>query len=226
MKFPWQKEESEMAENKPDPNKPPEKTPAELVAESITAALAPLNTAIGKLSADVAELRKPPEKKVEPKEIPSVLDDEDGAFAARVNGPLTGVLQRQLELEARVVLADIKQEFLAEGFGPMWKQHEVEINKTITDSPLVDGGGKVLRGSPDYIRNVVYMVLGRAAAKGGVKFTDGKFFLEDASGEHSASGGKKEEGEGLSEKQKRIFQRMGVNLDDARKTVSKLEFVS
>jgi hypothetical protein len=230
MKWPWDKEEE--AVPTPDPNKPgntpPEKTPTELIAESIATALRPVTEGMTAMRAEMAEMRKPaPKPPAEPQAIPSVIDDEEGAFTARVTGPLTGILQRQLELEARVVLSDIKAEFASEGFGPVWKKYETEINKTITESPLVDGSGKVLRGSPDYIRNVVYMILGRAAKQNGLRYSDStqKFTLEDGGGD---DGGNRhvEDHSGMSEKQKKIFLRMGVPLDKAGETLKRLEFVS
>lgn len=204
--------------------KPPEKSPAELIAES----LKPITEAISALSTKVDAYKpKEPVKKVENVEIPSVLDDENAAFNART-GP---IYQRQLELEAKVALGEVKSEYVSLGFGAFWTENESKINTMLTNSPLAspdgNGGVKIVRGDPEYIRNVADMFIGRAARSGGVKFneTSKAFFIEGADG--TATGGdKKTDMGGLTQKQLKVFQRMGVSLDDAKKAVSKLEFVS
>lgn len=221
--MPWNKPvvEAPVVEEQP---KPVEKTPAELIAESVNAALKPFAdqfTAMNTRMDSIESNTRRPQVSEEQRELPSVFDNEDAAFNTR----MTPILMRQMEFEARVVRNDIKREYYDSGFGDLWQQYATEIDKTLDGSPLVDGNGKMLRGNPDYIRNTVDMIFGRAARQGGVKFgKDKNFFLESASGTSEA--GKPNEADGLSDTQRRVFERMGVSAEDGRKTMAKLKFVS
>lgn len=206
--------------------KPPEKTAAELIAESLGNFTQQINAKFdefgGRMTA-IEESTRKPTPAAEPTETPSVFENERAAFAANI-GP---VAMRQLELEARVVLREIKDEYTAAGFGDMWNQFAKEISTTLENSPLVGGDGRAVRGNPDYIRNTVDMIFGRAARQKGVRFNgkDQTFFLEGANGE--ANGGNTNApNDGLTDKQRRIFQRMGINPADGAKTRAKLEFVN
>lgn len=221
--MPWNKPVVEPPKPEEQP-KPPEKTPAELIAESVNAALKPLADQFSSLSQRLEGIEqnvKKPEKSNEPTEVPSVFDNEDAAFATR----MTPIVMRQMEFEAKVVRNDIKREYYDAGFGDAWQQFATEIEATLDNSPLVDGSGKPLRGNPDYIRNTVDMIFGRAARKGGVRFgKDKNFFLESASG--SSEQGKPNPADGMTDTQRRVFERMGISLEDAKKTMSTLKFVS
>lgn len=226
---PWNK-----PENKPTPSgevggdqKPPEKTPAELIAESVASAIAPLAAAIaaqeGRFTTLEAQTKPAPPKPQEVGEIMSVLDNEDVAFAQR----LTPLMARQLELEARIVKSDIKTEYVAAGFGDLLKKFEGEINTTIDGSGLVTTEGKPLRGDPQYVRNVIDMILGRAARAAGMKFDskDRGFFLETGgSGNDSPTSGGVPDG--MTDAQRRVTTRMGIPLDKAKEVIKKLQFVS
>lgn len=221
----WDKKPNEAeVKDPPADGKPPEKDPATLIAESVAAALKPVADSVGSIAQRIDALeqntRKPaPEQK--PTEVASVLDDENAAFAQR----LTPIVARQLELEARMVKADIKAEYAAAGFGDLWDKFRADIDSTIDGSALVDGSGKILRGSPDYIRNCVDMIFGRAARQAGMRF-DGKnksFFLESASGD--AGGHPAPEVDGLTADQRKVFNRMNVPLDRAKAVLGKLKFV-
>jgi hypothetical protein len=207
--------------------KPPEKTPAELIAESLTTALAPVLAKLGEQDARFAKLEdqtKPREPKpvVQPNETISVLDNEDAAFAQR----MTPLLARQLELEGRVVYGEIKSEYIAAGYGDLWTQYENEICTVLDSSPLVGTDGKPQRGSPQYIRNVVDMVLGRAARKAGMRF-DGKskgFFLE--TGGSSTDAPPSDKADGMNDNQRKVIARMGIPLEKAKETMKKLVMVN
>lgn len=225
MAWPFPKKDEPV--NDPNkPNEPPkEKSPAELIAES----LKPITDSIAALATEVKAMRPvPPQPKpVTPSEIPSVLDDENAAFNTR----MTPLIQRQLEMEAKMTRTEIKQEYFDLGFGALWTQYEKEIDGTLANTALVtpdgQGGFKVVRGDPQYVRNVVDMVLGRAARQGGVRFDDNKktFFLEGADGSAN-SNNHPSNTEGLTARQIKVFERMGVPLDKAKETMKKLEFVS
>jgi hypothetical protein len=222
MTWPFPAPENKIEEKEKADEKPPEKTPAELIAE----ALSPLVTRLEEQSKrfDTLEAQtKPREQKqtVQPNEPTSVLDDENLAFAQR----LTPIMARQLELESRVVKNDIKTEYATAGYGELWAQFEGDINGILDGSPLVKPDGSPMRGDPQYIRNVVDMVFGRAARKGGMRF-DGKskgFFLESGSGSNET--GRQAEPDGMTDSQRKVMSRMGVNLDDAKKVIKKLHFV-
>lgn len=206
--------------------KPAEKSPAELIAETLGGfeqRMSDRFTEFGNRVQAIEESTRKPVVVAEPGETPSVFDNERAAFAANI-GP---VAMRQLELEARVVLREIKDEYVAAGFGDMWSQFVKEITGTLENSPLVGGDGRAIRGNPDYIRNTVDMIFGRAARQKGVRFNgkDQTFFLEGASGE--ANGGAAgATNDGLTEKQRKIFQRMGIDPAVGAKTRAKLEFVN
>lgn len=211
------------------PEAPPTTTSEKSVAEIISESLKPLSDGFAALRQDIEALKTKPEPpRREPTEIPSVLDDENAAFNVRM-GPL---MQSQLEMEARMNTRDVKQEYIDAGFGAIWQQNEIDINKTLDGTALVqpdgNGGAKKLRGDPQYIRNVADMIIGRAARAGGVRFDGAKktFFLEGANGGESAGGPSASETDGLTAKQVKLAQRMGIPLDKMKSTVSKLDFVS
>jgi hypothetical protein len=209
-----------------DKTKVVEKTPAELIAE----ALSPFKTQLDTISTKFDNLEKnavtrpTPEARAEERHEPtSVLDDENAAFAQR----LTPVLVRQFEMESRMVRGEIRAEYQKDGYGELWDKYEADINKVLEGSPLVTAEGKPLRGDPDYIRNVVDMVFGREARKAGMRF-DGKskgFFLESGSN-GSDNGNHGPVDDGLSEGQRKVFGRMKVSPEDAKKVMGKLKFVN
>lgn len=229
----------------PHPSDPPTKDPANAdgapppaqtpdVAQLIADALKPVTDKLGTLDQINTRLQTV-EERVTPKprategdqpKLTSFMEDEDTAFAQRVS-PL---LQRQLELEARMVFDQVRREYEQSGFSELFSTYQEEINKTLEGSPLAQpdgqGGMKALRGDPQYIRNVVDMVLGRAARKGGIKFDGAKkqFFLETAGGAEGG-GSRQPDTDGMTDKQRQIFTRMGVPLDKAKETMGKLEFV-
>jgi hypothetical protein len=230
MAWPFNKkaEEPQMAndpEVKPTETKTPEKSIAEMLSESLT----PFREEFAAIRRDIETLKTPIEpKRTVPAERISVLDDEDAAFNQR----MTPILQSQLELEARINVRDVKQEYVDAGFGSIWSQNEGEINKTLEGTALVQadnaGGFKKLRGDAQYIRNVADMIIGRAAKAGGVRFDGTKktFFLEGSNGDNGTGASRTAETEGLTAKQVKLAQRMGIPLDKMKKTVSGLEFVS
>jgi hypothetical protein len=227
MSWPFDKPNADSANVETPAEKPVEKTPAELIAE----ALKPFGETLGKLNErfdkfEQTTVQKPPSRaeNVERVEPPSVLDDENVAFAQR----LTPIMLRQLELESRIVRSEIKAEYGRAGYGELWEQFEKEINTVLEGSPLVNGSGQSLRGDPQYIRNTVDMVFGREARKAGMQF-GGKskgFFLESGSGSDGRSDINAPTNDGLTEGQRKVFGRMKVSLDDAKKVMGKLKFVT
>lgn len=225
MAWPFEKPNTG-TENPPvaDPNappKPPEKSQAELIAE----ALSPFSQTLQSISQriETIEQRTAPRRSPEENQPLSVLDDENAAFAQR----LSPIMLRQLELESRVVRGDIKTEYERAGYGELWERYSKEISETLDGSPLFTADGKPLRGDPAYVRNVVDMVFGREARKAGMRF-DGKnkgFFLETG-GTGEGAGAGAPVNDGLSDAQRRVFGRMKVSLDDAKKVMTKLQFVS
>jgi hypothetical protein len=124
--------------------------------------------------------------------------------------------------------SEIKAEYGRAGYGELWEQFEKEINTVLEGSPLVNGSGQSLRGDPQYIRNTVDMVFGREARKAGMQF-GGKskgFFLESGSGSDGRSDINAPTNDGLTEGQRKVFGRMKVSLDDAKKVMGKLKFVT
>ena len=225
MAFNWGKDTSNPNPAEVDGNKPPEKTPAEIIAESVAEALKPLAARFDGYDDKFAKLEeqtKPaPPKPPVVGEPTSVLDDENLAFAQR----LTPLLARQFELESTIVRDRIVREYQGAGYGDLIAQFEVDINKILDAAPLVTNDGKPFRGDPQYIRNVIDMVMGREAKKAGMRF-DGKskgFFLETAGSSLDVS--HTSAGDGMTEGQRKVFSRMGVPLDKAKDVIKKLQFV-
>jgi hypothetical protein len=218
---------SDPANANPDPAAAPpaEKSAAEMIAESLkplTDGFSKFQEAMDARLKTLEDQTKPrePKPQVEPNAPVSVLDDENVAFAQR----LTPVIARQLELESRVVKNDIKAEYQSSGYGELWAKFEKDINATIDGAPLVTADGRPHRGDPQFIRNVVDMIFGRAARAAGMQF-DGKskgFFLETGANSDPAA---RVEADGLTDTQRRVVQRMGIPLDQAKKVMSKLQFV-
>jgi hypothetical protein len=209
-------------ENKPDT--PPEKSIADVIAES----LKPFTERLDAMQQKMDSTSAPPKPASTPQEITSVLDDENAAFAQR----LTPVLARTYELEANMVRGEIEREYRGLGFGDLWEENRKDIEAFLSNSALVtqDGNGKVvpLRGDPNYVRNVADMIIGRATRKAGIRFDgkDKRFFLEDATGETNLTGRRPLETEGLSKKQIEAAKRFGIPLADFKKAASKLDFVA
>ena len=210
-------------ELKPGEDKPPDKSIADQIAEAV----GPLKETITALQAELTESKKP---KVEVKnaEITSVLDDEDAAFNQR----LTPILQKQLEMEARMVYQDIKKEYESLGFSDLWKKNELDIVKELDNASLVtfDAEKKQvvpLRGNPNFIRNVADMVIGRSMRKEGVKYSgkENKFYLEDTNGETNFITRQPLETEGLTAKQIAAAKRFGIPVKDYKAAFSKLDVV-
>jgi hypothetical protein len=223
----WPFEKPAIEENNPEPAKQGEKSPAELIAESLSAALKPVLErfdAQDKRFETLEAQTKPREPKpaTNLEEPVSVLDDEGLAFAQR----LTPLMARQFELESSVVRDRIFREYRDSGYGDLLSQFEGEITQLLDSAPLVTSDGKPLRGDPQYIRNVIDMLFGRKARAGGMRF-DGKskgFFLEPAGGS-SNPGAQHDEMGGLTEGQRKVMDRMGIPLEDAKKVIKKLHFV-
>lgn len=216
--------ESEVAnpEKKPD-DKPVEKSIAEVIADS----LKPFSETLASIKSDVDALKTKPAPKERP-ETPSVLDDEDGAFATR----LTPIMAKQLELEARMAKDDVEREYRNLGFGDLWDENRKEIEDFLAGAALVaqDAQGKPvpLRGNPDFIRNVADMVIGRTARKGGIRFDgkDKKFFLEDTTGDGGGNSMRRKlDTDGLTQKQIEAAKRFGIPVTEYKKAAGKLDFV-
>jgi hypothetical protein len=109
----------------------------------------------------------------ETKTIPSILDDEDAAFNARL-GPLA--VQTAM-LNARLTETEVLNEISSQGWGHLIPQIREVLDK---QTPLQTKAGQGYRG---YVENVAAMLIGKSAREKGLKFDGSKqtFFLEDAS---------------------------------------------
>ena len=117
----------------------------------------------------------PPERKQDPPpDIPSVLDNEDAAFGARL-GPIAA---QTVMLNARMTETEVLSDISAKGWGHLVPQIREVLEK---QTPLQTKAGQGYRG---YVENVADMLIGKEAKAKGLKFDGNKqtFFLEDASG--------------------------------------------
>jgi hypothetical protein len=219
------KKETEVPDSNPEKKvetKPPEKTPAELIAE----ALKPVTEGFAAMRGEIDALKVKTTPK-ETHEVPSVMDDEDASFNTR----LTPIMVRTLELEAKDAKREVEAEYRKLGFGDLWDENRKEIDEFLAKSALVapgeDGKPAALRGNPEYIRNVADMMIGKAVKKGGVKFDgkDKKFFLEDTTGDGTIITKKVAESEGITKKQLDAAKRFGIPVAEYRKAAGKLNFV-
>jgi len=222
---PPEKKEPEVAT---DPEKKPDVTPPEkTIAEQIADALKPVTEGFTAMRGDIDALKVRTTPK-EVKEVPSVVDDEDGAFNAR----LTPIMAKTLELEAKDAKRDVEQEYKNLGFGDLWEENRKDIDKFLSEAPLItqdrEGHPVPLRGNPEYIRNVADMMFGRAAKKSGIKFDgkDKRFFLEDTTGDGTVIVRREKPEEGITKKQLEAAKRFGIPIAEYRKAMGKLDFVA
>lgn len=213
MAWPFEKQKQDEGNNQQTEGKTEEKrvekSPAELLAESLNTALEPFKQQLTSLTEKVEGMHKPAEKKADDAQI-SVLDDENAAFAQR----MTPVLSMELDTRSELMKDRVSREY-----GDMWDAFKADIEEVLSKSNLQ------LRADPSYIRNVADMVIGRKAREKGFKFDSAKktFFVEDAAGDAGQSTPKDDSG--MTEKQRRVFERMGVPFDKAKETLKKLEFI-
>lgn len=213
-----------------NPEVKPGETPAEekSIADQIAEALGPYQAKVAALETELAEAKRP-KKPVETPTVASVLDDEDTAFQQR----LTPIMAKQLEIEARIARDDVEKEYRNQGFGDLWEKNRKEIEDTLKGADLVrfdaaTNQAVAHRGDPNFIRNVVDMVIGRAARKEGMRYSakENKFFLEGADGSDPTFIERaKGPGEGLTRKQVEAAKRFGIPTDKYRDAASKLNFV-
>lgn len=144
----------------------------------------PLREEFNALKSKVESFETPRRESVrtDPTEIPSVLDNEDAAFAARI-GPLA--IQTGL-LNARMTESEVFSEISSKGWGHLIPQIREVLEK---QTPVQTKVGQGYRG---YVDNVAQMLIGREAVSKGLKFDGNKqtFFLEDASGGGNPQGNK------------------------------------
>jgi hypothetical protein len=117
---------------------------------------------------------KPAVRTEAPPEIPSVLDNEEAAFAARI-GPVA--IQTGL-LNARMTEVEVLSDVSIRGWGHLIPQIREVLEK---QTPVQT---KISPSYKGYLENVVDMLIGKEAKSKGLKFDGNKqtFFLEDASG--------------------------------------------
>ncbi len=116
---------------------------------------------------------KKPEKKVEDQALPSVLDDEDAAFAAR-NMPQNIAIAT---LNARLTEGEVLNDMSARG----WSDYIPKVRKILDEGTNIQT--KADPNYKTYVQNVVKLVIGNDAIEKGLRFDSTKqtFFLEDSS---------------------------------------------
>lgn len=219
MPWPLKKEEPEV--KKEEEKK--EKTPAELIAES----LAPVLSGFNDLKKDFDEFRtkavthpepKTPVNDQKPPDRVSVLDDEEAAFVQRLTPLAIETLNTRFEL----MFDRVSREYISKIGSDAWAQIEPDIRKSLEDASV----SPVLRANPQYIKNTVRMIMGEKA-ESGFRFDakDKKFFLEN--GEHPDPNTKVEKPEdGLNDRQIKAAKSFGMSLEDYKKSLGGLEVVS
>ena len=209
-----------------DKDKPKEKTPAELIAES----LKPVIDKFDAMSKDFDEFktkaiqrpvqtREEIEQRTQQQPKASVFDDEDQAFAQRMTPLAIETLNTKFEL----MFDRVKNEYARRIGEDAWNEIEPDVRKSLEDANV----NPVLRSNPQYIKNTIRMIMGEKAETG-FRFDskDKRFFLEDTShaAENAAKAPKPEDG--LTPRQLKAAKSFGMPLDEYKKTLEKLEIVS
>lgn len=177
----------------PDPDPEKEKKLAEQSKAEADAFIAQLTTSFesklkplqDELAAIKTRSEAPParqQQQQDPPSIPSILDDEDAAFNARL-GPIAA---QTVMLNARMTETEVLSEISGQGWGHLIP----EIRKVLeAQTPLQTKAAQGYRG---YVENVAAMLIGKAAREKGLKFDGNKqtFFLEDASSSGNPQTGK------------------------------------
>jgi hypothetical protein len=161
---------------KQEGEKPPQAPSAEELLAKMGELLSPISQKLDSQSERLAALeesRKP--KEPVNTEIPSVLDDENAAFNSR----LTPIAVEHVSLRAMViedrVLRELKdfEEFLP------------QIRKELANTQVQV---KAMPNYEAYVRNVINMVIGEEARKGGLRRDKQRFVLEDGSSSSDNTG--------------------------------------
>jgi hypothetical protein len=146
----------------------------------------------------IEEQTRKPAPKVENTEIPSVLDDEDGAFRTRLNPLISTVSQISGQMVEDRVVADIT----AQGWGELVP----DLRKTLaTIHPNY-------KADPNYetsVRKIAFGMIGERAVSKGLKADPDKktyFFAEDAGGQAATSSGPR-----ISAEDARVMDKLGIS---------------
>jgi hypothetical protein len=173
----WPNKKDDPPQVKTEDSKPPEAPSAEALLAKMGELLNPFKESIDgmrtRLDA-IEESRKP--APTPPGEIPSVLDDENAAFNQR----LTPLAVETINLRSRMVEREVLDEL--EGFSEFIPEIKKELANTSVQV-------KAMPNYEAYVRNVVDMIVGREARKGGLRRDKQRFILEDGSSTNDNTGG-------------------------------------
>jgi len=161
---------------KQEGEKPPQAPSAEELLAKMGELLSPLSAKMDSFAERLAaaeEARKP--KEPVNTEIPSVLDNEDAAFNQR----LTPLAVETVNLRSRMIEREVLDEL--EGFSEFLPEIRKELASTNVQV-------KAMPNYEAYVRNVVDMVVGREARKGGLRRDKQRFVLEDGSSSSDNTG--------------------------------------
>jgi len=216
--------------NEPEVKDAPKESQEELIKRLFAESFTPINEKFSALESEIKSIKeKPPAPPAAPDAIPSVLDDEAAAFAARI-GP---VAYQNYLTQAKLTLMEVKDEYPRE----MWQRFQKEITEALAKENVV------FQANAQGVRNVVDMIIGRAARENGFRYdAKRKFFLEDASQTADPSNPQAEadrefldysvtlppnrDGKSKVVSRKSFLEGMGVSPEDAKKAMSKLQVVS
>jgi hypothetical protein len=165
----WSKKD-EKTEEKPPENKPAAPSAEELLAKmgEMLNPVVESQKQINQRLAAIEESRKP---KVEPTEVPSVLENEEAAFTQRL-GPMAAA---QVLTNARITESEVLNDLRSQG----WSEYIPKLKDILSKTPLET------KARADYeacVRNFATMLIGEDAIKGGLKRKGNSFILEDANG--------------------------------------------
>jgi hypothetical protein len=167
----WPNKDTKTAEPPKTEEKPPVAPSAEELLAKMGELLGPIKDWQEKTSTRLdamEEARKPKEPPEEPVENVSVLDDENAAFNQR----LTPLAIETINLRARMTEREVLDETMSG-----WQEFLPAVKAELANTQVQV---KAMPNYESYVRNVVDMIVGREARKGGLKRDKSRFVLEDA----------------------------------------------
>jgi hypothetical protein len=171
----WNKEEKKPEVTPtPEEKKEPTPDPTEALLAKMGELLSPIKSSIEATNQRIQAMEESRKPKAEPQEQVSILDNEQ-IWKEQNLGPIAA---QNVITNARLTEREVLDEVISDG----WSEFLADIKKELANTPLQV---KAMSTYEAYVRNVVNMVIGQNARKGGLKRKGSTFILEDAQGQQN-----------------------------------------
>jgi hypothetical protein len=230
----WSLKREEKPVENPNEQKPPETSVTEskpVTAEDFKAMFAEAMAPVTQSVASLQEKFNAIEQAAKPREpsdqnLPTdFFDNPEKAFQERV----TPIMLQQYQIQADMIEERLKAKFARQMGDEAYEEIAEPVETLLRDTPVLQKAQHVAAGRYDqFVMNVFKLVFGGKAMDAGVSL-DGKtkkFFLGEGAGPSAEDVEAKKLESEFTPAQRKVFERMGVSLEDARKTMQRLEFVS